>query len=97
MTPHNNSKLKIAMSKIHKPEKSVHDDSDSMHSKQATFQNYVINELESGTMEVFEDGVKQVVVKPILRKLAGLLSISTFNSKGNPYNTRQLERSSFEN
>ncbi|WP_222617999.1 hypothetical protein [Sporosarcina sp. resist] len=47
-------------------------------------------ELESGTIEVFEDGVKQVVVKPILWKLAGMLSIYAFNSKGNPYNTRQL-------
>lgn len=75
MTPHNDGKLKIAMSKIH---------------KQATFQNYVINELESGTIEVFKDGVKQVVVKSVFRQIAGLFSIFTFNSKGNPYNTRQL-------
>jgi len=75
------------MSRIHKLRKSVRDDSESILSKQATFQNYVINKLESGTIEVFEDGVKQVGVKPILRKIVGLLSISTFNSKGNPYNT----------
>ena len=78
------------MSKIHKPEKSIRADSESMHSKQAMFQKYVINELESGTIKVLEDGEEQVVVKPILRKIAGLLSIPTFNSKGNPYNTRQL-------
>ena len=46
------------------------------------FQKYVINELESGTIEV--------LIKPILQKISGLLWISTFNSKGNPYNRRQL-------
>jgi len=90
MVPQSNGKLSISMSKINKPDKKIRSDSEISVTRQAVYQNYVIKELESGTIEVYNDGEKQSVAYLILREIAGLLSISTFNSKGNPYNTRQL-------
>jgi len=56
----------------------------------AFHENYEIRELESGSIVVFEGGEKQSVVKPVLRKIAGMLAVSIVNSKGNPHNTRKL-------
>ena len=52
--------------------------------------NYTINALENGTIEVFIDGELATPAKPILRKLAAKLGVDILNSNGNPQNTRQL-------
>ncbi len=90
MVEHSGEKIALAMSKIYRPKSKVRNDSEISVVRKATYQNYIIQELESGTIEVYEDDVMQSIVKPILRKIASLLSVSTFNSKGSPYNTRQL-------
>ena len=54
------------------------------------FDNYTINALENGTIEVFIDGELVSPAKPILRKLAAKLGVDILNSNGNPQNTRQL-------
>lgn len=90
MTQQGDGKCAISLSKIYKPNKKVRNDSEVLVVRKASYQNYIIQELESGTIEVYEDGEKQSAAYPILRKVAGLISISIFNGKGNPYNTRQL-------
>lgn len=57
---------------------------------EVTMNGYVIRELESGTIEVFRDGVAQVPAKPVLRDLAAALHISLLNGSGNPHHTRYL-------
>lgn len=90
MTQRSDGKLSIAMSRIYRPDKKVRNDSDIATIKSASFDNYEIRELESGSIEVYENGEKHSIMKPVLRKIAGLISVSIINSKGNPYNTRQL-------
>lgn len=90
MVGHSSGKLLLAMSKIYRPNRKVRNDSEISVSRKAVYQTYIIQELESGTIEVFEDNIRQSIVKPILKEIAGSLSVSTFNSKGNPYNTGQL-------
>ena len=90
MTQQRDGKISISMSKIYKPNKKIREDSEILVAKEAVYQNYVIRELENGSIEVYDAGEKQLVVKPLLRKIAGLISISILNGKGNPYNTRQL-------
>ena len=83
-------KLAIPMSKIYKPDKKVRDDQEILVTHSAAYKGYTIQELENGSIEVFEDGQKISVVKPILREIAGQISLSITNKNGNPYNTRQL-------
>lgn len=90
MTLKGDGKLSIAMSKIYKPIQKVRKDSEIAAINTAIFETYEIRELESGSIEVYENGEKHSVVKPILTKIAGMLAVSIVNSKGNPYNTRQL-------
>ena len=90
MTANSSGKLSIAMSKIYKPNTKVRNDSEIAVIKHAVYRNYEIRELESGTIEVYDNGEKQSVVKPVLRDIAGEISVPVFNSKGNPFNTRQL-------
>jgi hypothetical protein len=90
MVPRSEGKLAIAMSKIYKTDKKVRNDSEIATIKSASFESYEIHELESGSIEVYENGKKHSIVKPVIRKIAGLISVSIINSKGNPYNTRQL-------
>jgi len=90
MTAKSNGKLSISMSKIYKPNKKVRNDSEISVIKHAVYRNYEIRELESGSIEVYDNGEKQSVVKPVLREIAGEISVPLFNSKGNPFNTRQL-------
>ncbi len=52
--------------------------------------NYRVDALENGTIQVFVDGNFVTPAKPYLRKLAAKLGIDILNSNGNPYNTRQL-------
>jgi hypothetical protein len=90
MTASSSGKLSIALSKIYKPNTKVRNDSEIAVIKHAVYRNYEVKELESGTIEVYENGEKQSVVKPVLREIAGEISVPLFNSKGNPFNTRQL-------
>lgn len=90
MIDRNDGKLLLSMSKINKPNSKVREDSEILVVRKATYLNYIIQELESGTIEVYVDGDKQSVTKPVLIKIASLLSISTLNNNGNPHNTRQL-------
>lgn len=90
MSTKSGGKLFIAMSKIFKPASKVRSDSEVATVRSAVYKGYEIRELESGSIEVYEDGDKHSVVKPLLRKIAGEISLPTVNSKGNPYNTRQL-------
>jgi len=90
MTQQGNGKLAISLSKIYKPNKKIRNDSEILVVRKAAYQNYVIQELESGTIEVYEDGEKLSAAYPILKIIAGLISVSILNGKGNPHNTRQL-------
>lgn len=90
MSERTDGKLAIAMTKIYKPTKKVRNDDEVVVSKSAAYEEIEIRELENASIVVYESGIKQAVVKPVLRKIAGLVSVLTVNSKGNPYNTRQL-------
>ncbi len=90
MSKQTDGKLSIAMSKINKSNNKVRDDKEIPIIRKANYQNYTIQELESGSIEIYVEGEKQLIVKPILREIANLISVSIFNAKGNPYNTRQL-------
>lgn len=58
-----------------------------LHSEK--YGDIIINELETGTIEVLADG-KSVKSMPELQKIAAELNIGILNGAGNPYNTRQL-------
>lgn len=84
-------KLTIPMGKLYKPRrKKVRSDEELAVTKSVVFREYTIRELESGTIEILEDGRKITVVKPVLREIARRISVPMHNSNGNPYNTRQL-------
>lgn len=59
-------------------------------SQKAVLDDIEILEFESGTIQVFLNGVLQIPTKPALRELAIRLNISLLNSSSNPLNTRQL-------
>lgn len=90
MTERPDGKLSIAMSKLFKADHKIRSDNQLKVSKEARYSDYLIKELESGSIEVYERERKHQVVKPILRKIAEALSIPIVNGNGNPYNTRQL-------
>ena len=90
MTERPDGKLSIAMSKLFNVNEKVRSDEQLKVSKEAYYHDYLIKELESGSIEVYEGERKYQVVKPILRKVAEGLSIPIVNGNGNPYNTRQL-------
>jgi hypothetical protein len=80
-------KARIAMSKlIRKPKTNI----DIPVMKMAEVNGYVIEELESGTVQIHKEGEQVFPVKPVLREISSKLNISTLNSNGKPYNTRQL-------
>lgn len=58
--------------------------------KEVAFLDYVVRELETGTIEVEHAGELIVPAKPVLRELARQLSIALLNSNDNALNTRQL-------
>lgn len=66
MTLQSNEKLSISMPEITKLDKKMRNDSEISVSKQATYQSYIIKELESGTIEVYKEGRKHPVAYPIL-------------------------------
>lgn len=90
MTERPDGKLSIAMSKLFKADEKVRSDEQISVLKEARYYDYLVKELESGSIEVYEGDRKHQVVKPVLRKIAEALSIPIVNENGNPYNTRQL-------
>lgn len=81
MVEHSGGKLSLAMSKIYRSDCKVRTDSEISVIKKAAYRNYLIQELESGTIEVYEDDVRQSIAKPILREIASLLSTSSLIQK----------------
>jgi len=87
MSQATDGKKNIALSKLrakqekHRSELSVNE---------AIYGKHKILELESGTIEVYENDRKLEKSYPELVKIASELHISTLNSKGNSLNTRQL-------
>ncbi|WP_092762823.1 hypothetical protein [Rhodoferax sp. OV413] len=57
---------------------------------EVSIDRYTLRELETGTIEVQQDGVLLTPVKPVLRELAIRFNVSLINGKGNEFNTRQL-------
>lgn len=58
--------------------------------REVSYGDYLIRELESGTIEVEIKGEPTSPVKPHLREIAKSLSVNIVNANGNPLNTRQL-------
>ena len=88
MTPPTaNGKRNISLSKLLSPPP-IRTDIPTVTSVQ--YDNYTINALENGTIEVFSNGELVTPAKPTLRKLAAKLGVDILNSNGNPQNTRQL-------
>ena len=58
--------------------------------KEVNYDNYLITELENGTIKIKENGKDIDKTMPILIKIAKKMNLSILNSNGNKYNTRQL-------
>ncbi len=80
-------KARIAMSKLIRKAKA---NTDIPVVKVAEVNGYIIEELESGTIQVRKNGESISPVKPVLREVSSKLNISTLNGSGKPFNTRQL-------
>lgn len=87
MTPSSSATLVISLSKISGKPK-VRGVVKSVIS--ATFENYVVREMENGSIEVSKNGQDCDVAKPELRVIAQRLGMSIENSNGNAFNTREL-------
>jgi hypothetical protein len=57
---------------------------------EAKYEDYLIKELESGSIEVLKCEEVISPAKPALREIASKLNIGLLNAKGNALNTRQL-------
>jgi hypothetical protein len=85
--PNASDKVSISLSKItQKPKERT----EIPVIKTAGYDQYMVQELENGTIEVLKNGEYVSPSMPILRELADMFNIGTLNSNGNPYNTRQL-------
>jgi len=58
--------------------------------RSAEFEEFTVQELATGTIELLSTGKLVNIAKPELRRIAAKLGISIQNSRGNPHNTRQL-------
>lgn len=87
MTPEVAGKRKISLSRL---ASAFVPRSEIKTAKEVHYNDYVVRELETGTIEVQHDGLTFTPVKPILRHLAGELNVPLLNSAGNLFNTRQL-------
>lgn len=54
------------------------------------YQGYIVRELETGSIEVEQNGTLLLPAKPVLRDLAMRLNVKLLNGNGNHYTTRQL-------
>jgi len=77
----------LPLSRLLRPKTTCHD---IPVLRQVTLGDYLVRELESGTIEVEHQGQPIVPVKPLLRQLATCLNLPLINSNGNEFNTRQL-------
>lgn len=82
-----NGRVSISLSKLRA---SIMNQRDILSIKTATYEEFEIEELENGTIQLKNNGTLLTPAKPTLRKLASKLNIGILNSNGNPYNTRQL-------
>lgn len=87
MGPETQGKRALPLSKLVRKSKPR---SELRASCEVSFGEFVVRELESGTIEVERDGTLVTPVKPALRELAVRLNIPLVNTNGNPLNTRQL-------
>jgi len=87
MGPKKNGKLSLSLSKLTQTPKNK---ADIKSIKEVEFQGYTIRELETGTIEIEQNGVLISPAKPELRNLAKILNVGLLNSNGNLLNTRQL-------
>ena len=87
MGPEKNGKRSLAISKLIKTKKSREN---IRTIREAKFNDYVIKELETGTIEIERNGASLSPVKPELRKLAKSLNVSLVSDIGNLLNTRLL-------
>lgn len=85
--PAKSGKVSISLSKLIRPAK---DRSEIPTLRTVRYKQYVIAELESGTIEVLDNEELVSPAKPVLKALASELHLSPLNGSGNPYNTRQL-------
>jgi hypothetical protein len=58
--------------------------------KEVSYLDYIVRELETGSIEVEHNGEFKQPVKPVLREIARLLNISMVSNSGNTLTTRQL-------
>ena len=82
-----NGKRNIVLGRIGRPQPQQ---SNFKTVKKITFENYIIRELENGSIEIEQDDLVLLPVKPKLRELALKLNIGLLNTNGNALNTRQL-------
>jgi hypothetical protein len=87
MAKSSDGKNRIALTKLMKKPKS---NQDIPVTKTAKYKDYLIEELESGTIQVKKDGELLSPVKPILRAIAVAKNMTILNGYGHPFNTRQL-------
>jgi len=83
----NTGKLLITHGKV---TKKIKKHSDSVIIKAVSFNDYIVEELENGSIEVKKDGNLVNPTKPILRDIAIKLNISLINQNGNEHTTRSL-------
>lgn len=87
MTPDGGGKRTLSLARLIKKPKAR---ADIKSVKEAPFREFIIRELENGSIEAERGGKLLIPVKPALRELALQLNIGLLNSNGNPHNTRQL-------
>ena len=78
------SKLRAASGSLPRPT------GEQKTSAEASHNEYLLRELESGTILVISDAGIEPTAKPILRRISSELGMPILNSNGNPMNTRQL-------
>ena len=87
LSPSNDGKQNLPLSRLiekRQPKRDV------PTAKEVHYENYTVRELESGTIEIEQNGETISPVQPILREIAKRLNVGLLNSKGNAFNTRQL-------
>ena len=85
--PNANGKISIALSRLINKTK---ERSDIPVIKAVTHEQYTIQELENGTIEIEANGEAVSPAMPVLRELSAKFNVGLLNNNGNPRNTRQL-------
>jgi hypothetical protein len=87
MSPESNGSRDLPLRRLNKETKQR---SEVRTVKEVTYLDYIVRELETGSIEVGVKGELKQPVKPVLREIALLLNISLVSNSGNIYTTRQL-------